>query len=388
MKYDFDRIIDRRGTGCFKYDALKLFFGKDELIPLWVADMDFSIAPEIEAALLKRLQHPVFGYNFRPKTFYDAVIEWFETRFGYRIQREWIIATPGIVPAINLAVLCFTAPGDSILIQTPVYQPFFEAVLAHKRTLLTNPLIEMDGRFEIDFEDLELKLQKAKLFIFCSPHNPVGRVWTRDELQRIGGLCAKYGVPVVSDDIHCDIVYKPHKHLPLAGLDGFESNVVSCFSPSKSFNIAGLTTAVVVISDPEKRRIFNTLNQDLHLYLGNSFGIEAFIAAYKSGQNWLDELVLYLEKNRDFLVRFVRNDIPELKVICPEGTFLAWMDFRGLQLSTEAMNRMLIEKAGVALDPGIKYGIEGEGFMRFNFGCSQAVVMEALSRIQLAIREL
>jgi len=388
MSFDFDRVYDRIGSNCFKFDGLELFFGNKDLIPLWVADMDFAVAPVIQQALQERMQHPIYGYNLRPQRFYRALTGWFERRFGYRIKKEWVVCTPGIVPAINLAVLCYTNPGDGILIQTPVYQPFFEAVFAHDRKLLTNSLIEQGGKYTIDFADFELKIQHARLFILCSPHNPVGRVWTREELTQMAELCFKYKVPILSDEIHCDIVYPPHQHIPIASLDGYQDNVISCFSPSKSFNIAGLSTAVTVISDSDLRKKFHTINQDLHLYLGNSFGIAAFIAAYEQGDEWLDALILYLRANRDFLIDYVNKHLPQIKISIPEGTYLAWMDFTALGMNTEELAGFLTDKAGVALDPGVKYGYDGLGFMRFNFGCPQSVIQQALQRIETAIKNL
>lgn len=386
MKYDFDQIIDRRGSGCFKYDALKMMYGRDDLLSLWVADMDFAIAPEITKALQERLQHPVLGYNLRLDPFYNALIYWMKSRFSWDIHRDWTISTPGIVPALNLAVLALTNDQDGVLIQTPVYQPFYEAVTANNRKLLTNPLICDESGYHIDWKDLESKLQHAKMFLLCTPHNPVGRVWTLEELTAIGRLCRKYNVIIVSDDIHADLVYTGYKHIPISSLEDFADITITCMSPSKSFNIAGLGTSVALIPNPEIRRQFNALNFKLHLYLGNSFGITAFTAAYGASEAWLDALLVYLEANRDYLCEYIEQRLPMLKVYKPESTFLVWIDFSALRMDDEQLFDLITNKARVALDPGTKFGEGGERFMRLNFGCPRTILTEALERIESVIK--
>lgn len=385
MIYDFDKVIDRRGSGCFKYDALQMFYGREDILPLWVADMDFAVAPEILSALQNRLDHPIFGYNLRMNDFYEAVSYWMSAKYHWQVKRNWMISTPGVVPALNLAVLAFTGIKDKILIQTPVYQPFFEAVTAHGRELLTSSLQLTDTGWEIDFQDLENKLKQAKMFIFCSPHNPVGRVWKQQELIRIGNLCQKYRVIIVSDDIHADMVYAPHKHIPIASLEDFHELCITCVSPSKSFNIAGLGTSITLISNPDLFKIFNDLNMSLHLYLGNSFGIRALVAAYTKGETWLSALMQYLQQNRDYVCDYIENKIPILQVKKPESTFLAWIDFGNLGISDAQISDLLINKALVALDPGTKYGADATGYMRLNFGCPRSVLEEAMERIRMAI---
>ena len=383
----FDEIIDRRNSGCYKYDGLKMLYGKSELIPLWVADMDFAVSDEIISALSERLKHPVFGYNLRLDDFYEAIISWQERRFDWKVQKNWIIAVPGLVPAISLAVLSLTEPGEGILIQTPVYRPFYDAVLDHKRKLLTSALVNTNGIYSIDWQDFEEKLKQAKLFIFCSPHNPVSRVWTKEELTKIGSLCAKYKVPVFSDEIHADIVYPGYKHLPLASLNDFSEICLTGVSPSKSFNIAGLATAVVIVSNSEIKNKFNELNTKLHLYLGNTFGIRALIAAYSESENWLDELLCYLDKNRIYITEFVQNELHGVKISPIEGTFLAWLDFRNWGLTEAKLQEIMVNKAGLALEPGTEFGKDGEGFMRLNFGCPKSILEIALKRLQILARE-
>ncbi len=383
----FDKIIDRRKTGCFKYDALQMLFGNSELLPMWVADMDFAVSDEIIAALSRRLKHPVFGYNLRLNDFSDAVISWQKRRFGWDVNKDWMLSVPGLVPAISLAVMALTEPGEGVLIQTPVYRPFYDAVLDHKRKLITSPLVNNNGVYSIDWQDLENKLQQVKLFIFCSPHNPVGRVWTEAELTKIGNLCAKYNVPVFADEIHADIVYPDYKHLPLASLNDFAEFCLTGVSPSKSFNIAGLATAVVLVANEEIRNKFSELNNKLHLYTGNTFGITALIAAYNESEGWLEDLLSYLNNNRLMITDFVPRELPGVQLSPIEGTFLAWLDFRNWGLTDEELQNLIINKAGLALEPGTEFGEDGKGFMRLNFGCPLSTLELALTRLQILAKE-
>lgn len=387
MKSRFDLVIDRKGSGCFKYDALQMLYGKSDLISLWVADMDFAVSDQISNALMERAKHPVFGYNLRLDDFYDAAIYWQSRRFGWEISKEQIIAVPGIVPGISLAILTLTEPGDGILIQTPVYRPFHDAVRDHGRKLLCSPLLNEDGNYRIDWTDFEAKLMQAKLFILCSPHNPVARVWTREELSHMGELCLKHGVTVFSDEIHQDIVYPGFQHLPFTSLTGLADICITGVSPSKSFNIAGLATAILVTSSPSLYAKLNDLNQKLHLYLGNSFGIRAFIAAYRDSEAWLLELLEYLDGNRRLITDYVASEMPEIKLSPIEGTYLAWLDFRAWGLNPDELIQTLVNKAGLALDPGDKFGAEGNGFQRLNFGCPRSIVLEALERIKKLHKE-
>ncbi len=388
MRYDFDTVIDRRGTCCFKYDGLKEVYGREDLIPLWIADMDFQVAPQIQAAMQQRLNHGIFGYNQRLPIYYETVINWAKNRYGYEPQEDWIMTSPGIMPAVNLAVMQLTEPGDGVLIQTPVYQPFFDAVTAHKRKLVTNSLIPENGHYEIDFEDFEKKLKEVKLFILCSPHNPVGRRWTEVELLKMGTLCRQYNVPIISDEIHGDLVYNGAGSRSIAALEGMLDNLIVCFSPAKSFNLAGLATSVVIAKNPDLREPLDTMLENLHLYMGNTFGIIALTAAYRESEDWLEELICYLQGNRDFLVDYIQTELPQLKVNTPEATYLAWMDFSNLGLSDEEVQKLLVEKARLALEPGIKYGKEGSGFQRLNFGCPRKTLSLALERMKKAIKEL
>jgi len=387
MSYDFDRITNRRGSGCFKYDGLNMIYGRDDLISLWVADMDFPVAPAIMEALQKRLDHGIFGYNLRLPVFYDTVLNWVEKQYGYKADGDWMLSTPGVMPAVSLAVTVLTEPGDGVLIQTPVYRPFHNAALDQGRVLLTSPLLLRDGRYEIDFDDLESKLKGAKLFILCSPHNPVGRLWSEAELRKMGQLCRQHGVTVISDEIHADLVFDGAKAVSIAALDDFADITICCMSAAKSFNLAGLATSVVLVKNPSLRQPLASAIEEYHLFMGNSFGIEATIAAYRDSEDWLQALLTYLEGNRAFLLDAFERELPQLKMLKPEACYLAWIDFRALGLSDKAIADLLVNKARLALDPGLKFGEEGTGFQRLNFGCPRSVLAEAVDRLKKAISE-
>lgn len=385
MSFDFDTPVDRRGSGCFKYDALKLLYGREDLLSLWVADMDFRVAPAIQAAIQKRTEHGVFGYNFRLPAFNDVVCDWIGSQYGFPIQPDWIVNSPGIVAAINLAILQLTQPGDGVLIQTPVYRPFQDAVNDHGRKLLTNPLLYTESGYQIDFDDFERKIRQAKLFILCSPHNPVGRLWSTEELARMGSICRRHGVPVISDEIHADIVYDGRRHLSFGAVEDFADFSICCFSPAKSFNLAGLATAVIIVKNPVLRDQLGGMIQKLHLYIGNSFGIEALIAAWRDSRDWLNDLVGYLQGNRDRLCELVWAQLPGLKLFKPQATYLAWIDFSALGLTGDPLTQWLTDTARLALDPGTKYEPGGAQFSRLNFGCPRSRLDEAVQLLSQAI---
>ncbi|NLN85982.1 MAG: pyridoxal phosphate-dependent aminotransferase [Candidatus Cloacimonetes bacterium] len=388
MTYDFDSIICRKGSGCFKHDGMKSVYGREGLLPLWVADMEFAVAPQIIEAMQKRLDHHVFGYNFRFPEYYEAVADWAASQYGYRPELDWILDSPGVMPAVSLAVSVFTEPGDGILIQTPVYEPFFKAARDQARTLLTNPLNLVDGRYEIDFEDFEAKLKQARVFILCSPHNPVGRLWSPEELRKMGTLCKQHGVLVISDEIHADLVYNGAKALSIASLEDFADFTICCFSTAKSFNLAGLSTAAVIVKNPRLRVKLQVALRNLHLFMGNSFGISAVIAAYREAQDWLEAALEYLDENRRFLQDAFASELPQLKFIHPEATYLAWVDFRELGLDDAQVRDFLIEKTGIAMVPGTNFGTDGSGFQRLNFACPRSILEEAVQRLKTGLREL
>lgn len=383
---NFDKIIERKGSGCFKYDGLKLRYGKDDLIPLWVADMDFAIAEPIQAALAQRLKHPIFGYNYISKDFDEAVKHWQKSQYGWDTSASTVIMIPSLMTALAITILTLTEPSAKIVIQTPVYPPFHSTVKEHQRTLLTNPLVNINGRYEIDWLDFEEKIRQAKLFILCNPHNPVGHVFTREELTRMSEICAKNNVIIFSDEIHADLVYSPHKHIPIASIRA--KRVISAISPAKSFNLAGLATGVVILQDEEFIQKINELNQSLHTFMGNSFGLKALVAAYTQSETWLAALKEYLKANRDYLKSYLADNLPKVIMSPCQGTYLAWLDFREYNLTDDKLMEILRDKAGVALNPGPSFGSEGSGFMRLNFACPRAVLQEALTRIKVNFQEV
>ncbi|MBN2830611.1 MAG: pyridoxal phosphate-dependent aminotransferase [Candidatus Cloacimonetes bacterium] len=385
--YDFDKLHNRIGTGCYKYDALNLYYKRDDLIPLWVADMDFGTAPEITLAMEKRLQHPVYGYNFRLDSYYQAFIDWVQRRHGWSIEKDWICNSPGIVPGINFAVLEFTNPGDKIVIQEPVYTPFSGTVKDHLRTLEINELVNDNGEWRIDFEALDRQLQGAKMFIFCSPHNPIARLWTKEELLQIGRLCKKHNVLIFSDEIHNDLILSDNKHIPIATLEDFADFTISGFSPGKTFNIAGLMSAALIVPNSKLNKRLKNFMFKMHMFAINSFGMVAFEAAYTHGDAWLAELLTYLRNNSELVRQTLTNSLPYLQIAKQEATYLAWLDLRYTGLSCKELNKLLVEKAKVALSLGTEYGASGEGYMRLNFALPKAVLELALNRIVETLKE-
>ena len=390
-KFDFDAVIDRTGTSCRKWDARQEVFGTKDVLPMWIADMDLASPPAVAAALKKRAAHGVYGYPARLASYYDAFVKWADRRYNWRVDPAWMLATPGVVPAINAAILALTEPGDAVLIQPPVYPPFFSCPRLNGRVPLENPLREAtDGTWHMDFVDLEKKLaQKPKLMVLCSPHNPVGRLWNRSELEKVAELCLKYGVVVFSDEIHGDLLLNGGQHIPFASLGPeVAACTVTCTAPSKTFNIAGLYTSAVIASDPELHRKMSHMLSALDISGGNVFGVAAFEAAYNEGEEWLEELLPYLAANADILVEYVAKKIPRLRVVRPECTFLAWLDCRKLGLTQDELKQFFIQKARVGLNDGRTFGQQGFGFMRLNFGCSRRTLLEGLGRIEQAVISL
>ncbi len=387
MTYNFDQVVDRTHSSCIKWDTRNSVFGNPNVLPMWVADMDFESPHFVVDAIRERLLHPVLGYTFRPDSYFDSITSWLNRRNGWAIRKEWIAHCPGVVPGLNVAVLALTNPGDKIVIQTPVYPPFFDAVLHNQRTLVENPLKNTGERFEIDFDDLDRKLDGAKAIILCNPHNPVGRVFEADELRQVGELCLKHGVTIISDEIHSDIVVKPHRHLHIANLDErFASCCLTFLAPSKTFNLAGLSTAYVVISNPELRAKYLTvLEKDLHLGMGNIAGIVGLEAAYTHGDQWLDQLTAYVGGNIVHLDELLKAHLPKVKLYKPEGTYLAWLDFSAYQLSDDELDKKLTQDAAVGLNKGITFGSTGKGFRRINLACPRAYIDEAVERMARAL---
>jgi cystathionine beta-lyase len=385
VKYNFDNYFERRGTGCFKWDFTEIIFGEKDILPMWVADMDFPSPQPVIDALRNRAEHGAFGYPARTQSYYDSIINWMYQRHGWSIKKEWIAYSPGVVPALSMSVIALTNPGDKVLVQSPVYYPFFSAIKANGRELINNPLRFENNSYKIDFEDLERKLSSSvKLMIFCNPHNPVGRVYTLEELKQIGELCIKYNTTILSDEIHSDIVYKGYKHIPIASIcEEFAQNTVTCMAPSKTFNIAGLSTAEVIIANEKLRSDYTRIIEGIGINTSNIFGIVGLEAAYRFGGEWLEQLIDYIEGNVDFLDSYLKSKIPFIKMIKPEGTYLAWLDCRGLGMDQNTLKRFMANEAHVGLNNGTAFGECGEGFMRINLGCPRSILKQALERISV-----
>ncbi len=385
MKYNFDEQIDRANTGCEKYDSRLAVFGKADVIPLWVADMDFRIADVIREALQAKLDHGVFGYGHAKADLYKAIVRWVQRRNGWDIKPSWITFCPGVVPGLGLSVQAFSKPGDKVVIQPPIYPPFFSAVTANDRVLLENRLVENDGYYTIDFDDLDKKLAEASLFILCSPHNPVGRAWTREELMKMGELCIKHKVRVVADEIHADIIMPSHKHIHFASLSPEISDITLTFiAASKSFNIAGISLGIAVTSNTEMFKEFEAVSYRVGLGDNSSLGIIGTETAYNKGEAWLEQLLTYISGNADFVIDFLKRELPMVKTRKPEATYLMWLDFRQLGMTQEELVHFLVFEAGLGLNNGITFGENGKGYMRLNLACPRATLEKALTQLKSA----
>ena len=386
MKYNFDEEIRREGTSCEKFDLRGEIFGRDDVIPLWVADMDFAAPPEVTEAIRKRAEHPVLGYSYRSDAYWDAIIGWVERHGGWKLRREWLDFTPGVVSGIVFALRAFTSEGDGVVIQPPVYHPFARQTRLNGRRVLENPLIQAgDGRFVVDFDDLDRQLSGAKALLMSNPLNPTGRVCTREELTRIGELCVKHDVLILSDEIHSDLIYDPHRHLHIAALDErFARRTVTFIAPSKTFNMAGLSTSVVIVPDDSLRRRLQVELARLHADQGNIFGAVALEAAYSRCDEWLEQLIGYLDGNVSYVLDFLRDRIPSVHAARPEGTYLMWLDFREWPMTHEQTYRLLIDRAGLGVNEGSMFGEQGRGWMRFNIASPRRVIERAMDRLYRA----
>ncbi|MCI0182690.1 MAG: pyridoxal phosphate-dependent aminotransferase [Acidibacillus sp.] len=387
---DFDQLYDRRHTASLKWDALLQLYGAEDLLPLWVADMDFRVPNEVLSALHERVEHGIFGYQSPREDQTQAIVDWWQKRHQFHIEPEWIVYAPGVVPSLSLAVQELTDPQDKVIIQPPVYPPFTKVVKENDRQVVHNPLHHEHGRYTIDFENLEQRLQEgAKMLILCNPHNPVGRVFDHSELTRLGDLCERYGTLVVSDEIHGDLVYTPHKHIPFASVDErFMQFSLTCAAPSKTFNIAGFHASYMVIPNETLRKTFSKALDRLALRSQNVLSSTAMLAAYRHGEPWLDELLPYLKENLTFLQEELQKRIPEISMEMPEGTYLAWLDCRKLGLDGEELKKFMIEKAKLALNDGAAFGLGGEGFMRVNVACPRTTLVQAIHQLEHAVTEL
>ncbi|SFL32036.1 MalY/PatB family protein [Pelosinus propionicus] len=388
IQFDFDKIIPRQGTGSRKWDALENVFGSNDVLPLWIADMDFSSPKAVSTAIIDRASHPIYAYNTQEKSLYQSLIEWAKKRHGWEIEEEWILLAPGVVPSISLSIFALSEPGDGIIIQPPVYPPFFASIKDNERKVVENPLLLKNGHYEIDFEDLEKKLADPnnKLLLLCSPHNPVGRVWKREELEKVYELCQKYGVDVLADEIHNDLVFQGHKHTVFASLGTpVCKQSITFMAASKTFNVAGLNFSFIIVPCKRRRGLIQNWITKLHISRNNIFGGIGTEAAYRDGEDWLDALLIYLEKNADTLVDFIQTRLPEVKVSKPEGTYLVWLDFRAYFTNDKELQKFLIHTAKVGLNAGRNFGTQGEGFARINIATQRSVLLEALTRIEKAL---
>ena len=391
MKYDFNKIINRSNTKSLKYDFAKERNMPEDLLPLWVADMDFQTSPEIIEALNKAVSHGIYGYSEGKEEYFDAVYNWYNDNFNWQVKKEWLIKTPGVVFAIVLAINALTNEGDSVLIQNPVYYPFTEVIIDNNRKLVNNSLVRNGKKYEIDFEDFEKKIieNNVKLFILCSPHNPVGRVWKKWELEKIGDICLKHNVKIVSDEIHSDFVYPENKHIVFSSLDEKYQNItITCTAPTKTFNLAGLQISNIFIPNLEiRKKVLKQLDRVGYSQV-NLMGLVACEAAYKYGRQWLNELKEYLLDNLNFLRDYIETNIPQIKLIEPEGTYLIWLDCSALGFEDKELEKFIVEKAKLWLDSGYIFGKEGEGFQRINIACPREALKKALEQLKVAVDEI
>lgn len=404
MTYNFDKTIHRNDTLSLKWDFIqrngKLVhwdrthekYGAERTLPLWVADMDFPSPQPVLDALTARASHGVFGYTIPTEDTYNAVVGWMKRRHGWDISPEWIrFTSTGIVPALHLMIQAFTAPDEKVLIQPPVYYPFFDAVQNNDREMVFNTLVYDNGRYVMDFEDLEKKTADPKVTaaILCSPHNPVGRVWTSEELARFGEICLRHNVLIISDEIHGDLTYSGVKFTPLTMVrDDFAAHTAVCASPSKTFNLSGLQTSNLIIPDERLRARFEAAMKRIRLFGLNTFGVVALEAAYNHGKEWLEQVKSYLEGNLDFMMSYFAEHLPQIDVIRPEGTYMVWFDCRSLGLNDTALEDLMLNRARVFLDEGYIFGPGGSGFERINIACARSLLAEALGRIREAVDRL
>lgn len=387
MKYDFDEITSRRNSNSYKWDAVM----EEGVLPMWVADMDFRTAPAVVEVLRKRMDHGIFGYTKVPPVYYDAIINWFTRRHGWQIDRDWIIYTSGVVPALSAIIKALTVPGDRVLVQTPVYNCFFSSIRNNGCEIVANPLVYTNGTYRIDFDDLARKATdpKVKLLLLCNPHNPVGRVWTQAELMCIGEICLRNDVLVVADEIHCELVYSGHTYISFASIsDDFRNRSVTCTSPSKAFNLAGLQIANIFAADESVRvKIDKAINLN-EVCDVNPFGVEALVAAYNDGEEWLEELKCYLSDNYLYMRTFFNKYLPQFPVVKLEGTYLVWVDCSVLNRSSKEIAEILLKAEKLWINEGSMYGEAGEGFIRINIACPRQILIDGLNRLKRGLKEI
>ena len=383
MIYDFDKIIDRTGTECVKYDLREAVFGKADVIPMWVADMDFPTADFIREAIIERAKCDVYGYTFREDAYFESIVQWLKRHHQWETKKEWMSFTPGIVNAFNLAVMGLTNEGDEIIIQPPVYHPFFFAVNNHNRKLVESPLIDTEDGYVMDFDLLEQQAKTAKMLILSNPHNPVGRAWRKEELMRLGEICMRNNVLVFSDEIHCDLVMPGFKHVPFASLsEVFAQNSITAHAASKTFNLAGLATSTVIIPNEVIRKKYCDFVHSAEADMGNVFGKIATKAAMEKGDEWHAQLVDYIKGNIDFAYDFIKREMPKIRIHKAEATYMIWLNFKDYGISDAELNRKMIHEAGLGLNAGNIFGKEGEFCMRVNLACPRSIVEKALNQMK------
>ncbi len=390
MMYSFDKTIDRSDNFSAKWSEMDRLFGTNDLLPMWVADMDFFAPPFIMSALQGRLDQCVFGYTTRPDSYNESIVNWLDNRYDWKIKSDYLLFSPGVIPSISLIIQHFTKEKDKIMIQQPVYSPFSSVVKNNNRELVISPLIKLDdGSYIMDFEHIENNIKDVKLFILCNPHNPVGRVWTKEELTILGNICLKNNVKIISDEIHSDIIFRNKKHIPIASLnDDFANNTITCMAPTKTFNLAGLQSSFLVVPNKEDLKVLDFAFNKMDLKRNNSFSLVATTAAYTDGEDWLNDLLSYLEGNIDFSINYINKNLPLVKVNKPEGTYLLWLDFSKLGIDDDTLQKLFIEKGKIALNPGHTFGFGGEGYFRMNLACPRYMVEDALNRIKFVVNTL
>lgn len=388
LSFDFDCDIPRNGTASVKHDGRAAYFGTEDVLPLWVADMDFAVPEAVTRALAERAAHPVYGYTFYPDSLYDALIGWLKDRHGWEVPRKWIVMAPGVVPSLFAAVQAFAREGEGVIVQPPVYFPFFSAVTTGNRRLIRNPLRLEGERYTMDFEHLErCAAEGARLLLLCSPHNPVGRVWGREELQELLRIAHRHDLTILADEIHADLLYPGERHTVLATLAHDTDKIITAAAPSKTFNIPGLGLSALIVPDAAQRAALKRVFGSLHLDNTNPFSIAAFEAAYRGGADWLDSLREYLRGNRDLVAARLAEHLPQLRLIPSQGTYLLWLDCRELGMSDAQLREFFVKEAKVGMNPGTAFGPEGSGFMRLNIASPRHVIADALERIERALRE-
>ncbi|WP_173915765.1 MalY/PatB family protein [Halobacillus sp. Marseille-Q1614] len=385
----FTEITSRKGTRSVKWDYAAELYQSDDVLPMWVADMDFQVPEPVIEALEERVKHGIFGYTMPDDQVKETITSWLYKRHDWEMEKDWITYSPGVIPSLHMIIQSLTQPSDSVIIQTPVYPPFYSVIKQHDRKLVTNPLIYQNEEYSIDFSDFENKIVEhdVKIFILCNPHNPIGRVWKRDELIKLSEICLRHEVTIVSDEIHADLVFKPNTHIPIASLsEEVNQSAITCLSPTKTFNLAGLQASYLVTADEEKRKQIKAQFDKQGMFMLNTLGLTAMEAAYRDGEEWLEELLKTLEKNRDYVTERIHNEIDEIRVIHAEGTYLIWLDFRKLNLSHKELKSFMQKKAKIGLNDGESFGEEGQGFMRINVAAPPKIVQDGVDRIIQAVK--